>query len=739
MTLQGEKTFKDSIRKLKTTDPKHPDTWNPNYQDLINNDVYLKDYADTLQSSVDEIDQELDELRESDPVEIKEAVQLYWKYSQHRTEFEMFGGTYYLRGFTEAVAGAYTVAGDDSVDVESTADLVVGDDYVIYSQDNSKRVQVRVQEILDSNRFIAEENIGETIEDGFLACSDMSISGGSAQADSGQVYFAPRIDLETQIDAQVYVRHDKGSAAVKMYYHSEQQTEWAELDLDSQEDVDGTYTDYRYTLPVREKFWLRMQAEVNDISIRNIVLVGLNVHQLVRTPEVISPEDGDSDVDATVDLKATSFAPLYSTDSRMYREFKVIEKGGDWHNPEIHETEDADHKEVSLDPDKWYVWDCRDRTDSGEYSAWMGAQEFSTADIYVAKPSNISPAHQETDVPEQPVLEAESTSIEGASGTHIETEFRIKDDGGVVIYAGSETESDLLTHTVDEGYLEEGEKTYTWQHRQKYKIDGGGEIWSDWSDETEFTTEASFSPDMSDPENVGTEFGGGFAVSERVDKNGNPYILVCSGWEGDSWHRECDSNGDADQGGDGQMNWAANDDVVGADHDSDGQSNYEAMKEHHGTQNSPVVNFIENYVNGYNDGQGLGGYKDWYVPAQASTDDFEIYNTCGFGWGAVTEDESELADIFMYLLQGRDTNRDQQDAACYENDETEIDSGLFKFFESRPDNEEEGEHAFDADYYWSSTEDGSNGRDLAFHLGHQGTGAKSSNAYRVRAVRRVYI
>lgn len=41
--LQGEASFKDYLRKLQTTDPKHPDTWNPNYQDLINNDVYLKD------------------------------------------------------------------------------------------------------------------------------------------------------------------------------------------------------------------------------------------------------------------------------------------------------------------------------------------------------------------------------------------------------------------------------------------------------------------------------------------------------------------------------------------------------------------------------------------------------------------------------------------------------------------------------------------------------------------------
>lgn len=43
--------FKTFLRKLETTDPKHPDTWNPNYQDLINNDVFLKLFADEVSAA----------------------------------------------------------------------------------------------------------------------------------------------------------------------------------------------------------------------------------------------------------------------------------------------------------------------------------------------------------------------------------------------------------------------------------------------------------------------------------------------------------------------------------------------------------------------------------------------------------------------------------------------------------------------------------------------------------------
>jgi hypothetical protein len=46
--LSGVAVFKALLRQLETTDPKHPDTWNPNYQTLINNDVFLKAFADEV-------------------------------------------------------------------------------------------------------------------------------------------------------------------------------------------------------------------------------------------------------------------------------------------------------------------------------------------------------------------------------------------------------------------------------------------------------------------------------------------------------------------------------------------------------------------------------------------------------------------------------------------------------------------------------------------------------------------
>ncbi len=44
--LTGTPVYQNHVRQLETTDPSHPGTWNPNYQALINNDVFLKARSD---------------------------------------------------------------------------------------------------------------------------------------------------------------------------------------------------------------------------------------------------------------------------------------------------------------------------------------------------------------------------------------------------------------------------------------------------------------------------------------------------------------------------------------------------------------------------------------------------------------------------------------------------------------------------------------------------------------------
>lgn len=46
--LTGTASYVNVLRQLESTDPAHPNTWNPNYQALINNDVFLKALVERL-------------------------------------------------------------------------------------------------------------------------------------------------------------------------------------------------------------------------------------------------------------------------------------------------------------------------------------------------------------------------------------------------------------------------------------------------------------------------------------------------------------------------------------------------------------------------------------------------------------------------------------------------------------------------------------------------------------------
>ncbi len=237
----------------------------------------------------------------------------------------------------------------------------------------------------------------------------------------------------------------------------------------------------------------------------------------------------------------------------------------------------------------------------------------------------------------------------------------------------------------------------------------------------------------------GMPYGGGFYVSTFLDKDGAEYHLIVSGADGDSVLREASSTGVPDSGGNGQMNWRSdnNDLVVPDSHSTDGKYNTDTAMDWIQEQvdaeakvwtEFPIFNFIR-YLNDEN----MGGYDDWYIPAQASTTNFPIYDDCVDGWGGVGENESEIAALFGYLLGGQDTNRNWQDAECYDNTLDEPPEHLQKFF-----NDFAGEQQFDPGRYWSSTESGALARRLAFFDGAQLANAKSTSTGRVRAVRRVY-
>ena len=109
--------FSETLRELQTTDPAHPDTWNPNYLALLGNDHWLRAQILNNQSRVDD-------LLGSDSVSITDQLDALVRHGAQRVYTER---REQVATFTITSA----VGGDDSIDLESTAGVEPGQHYFI--------------------------------------------------------------------------------------------------------------------------------------------------------------------------------------------------------------------------------------------------------------------------------------------------------------------------------------------------------------------------------------------------------------------------------------------------------------------------------------------------------------------------------------------------------------------------------------------------------------------------------
>ena len=163
--ITGTPTFQDHVRQLETTDPRHPDTWNPNYQVLINNDAYLKAAIESTGLSVDEVAERVGALEETSNVSVQRAVTLDWLYRDNRIAFELWAPGFTLIDAIDTPI-LQAVAGDDSVDVQSTAQLRPGEFYVLSDAEGSLLIQCVT--VLSENRIRVASNLTRGFAGGVL-------------------------------------------------------------------------------------------------------------------------------------------------------------------------------------------------------------------------------------------------------------------------------------------------------------------------------------------------------------------------------------------------------------------------------------------------------------------------------------------------------------------------------------------------------------------------------------------
>lgn len=247
----------------------------------------------------------------------------------------------------------------------------------------------------------------------------------------------------------------------------------------------------------------------------------------IRPPTAISPLDGDSGVIATPDLQATEYAPVYSNDQRVHRQFQLDLEGENFVNPIREVYVNADNWIVSPDlsdyPGGTFVWRCRDESDIGDVSQWSEPQTFSVSDAYVRTPS-VSVQQDGTKALRAPIISASAFNVFGSPDTHLNTDWEIvRVSDGVVVWSSYSNSVDLESIQVPEQQL-----TISTEYKFRVKYNSSTYGSSAWGSTIKTTVSYYIKTPVITTNDTGVEFSDHLAFIENYDPSLN-YIVTVSG------------------------------------------------------------------------------------------------------------------------------------------------------------------------------------------------------------------
>ena len=465
------------------------------HRQLAERTDFLKARLATAQGDLDTIDDRLQVVEASDVGAFGRAVPLAWGYSDQGFAFELFATGAVWRDM-DPVDVVETIAGDESVDVVSTADLQPGATYVI-SNGGVTLETVVVDRILTPRRFRAAAPLSVSLAGGKLGRSSWDIRAGYAIARDGDLFYSRPLDvLRFHAVGRLVIRRDTGSGVLTVAYRATGGGPWTPAILTSTaQRVDGA-RDEEYAIGIGGIIDVRVAcaAGPTDGSVRIDHMVVFTPpragYEPVATPVNVGPADGATAIGERPTLSASPFRSLYGV-AQATAQFRVTR------DPSgatiVHDSGALGAVQSyavpggALTANSSYFWQARYKDADGVWSAWSTPTGFSTGAVfaYVARPMNIAPGDGSTSASTAPALQASAFSAAGGPDSHIASQWQVSvaPHFAALIHDSGETAMGLTSQHVPAGMLG-GQQTYYWRVRYK----GAALGWSEWSAPTSFTT-----------------------------------------------------------------------------------------------------------------------------------------------------------------------------------------------------------------------------------------------------------
>ena len=243
----------------------------------------------------------------------------------------------------------------------------------------------------------------------------------------------------------------------------------------------------------------------------------------VIKPEGVKPADGEEEVGEDVLLEANDFDTVGEEDTHVASQWRIIDDaesivvfdtnqteeyltsipvGSEMRVPETAEFWDSahgsDYKGLQYG-NKKYRYQVRYKGEILGWSEWSDSKEFTTKEKFTDEIE--TPTGESLDgavnVSNTPTLESSSFVAKYYDNEeHKASQWRVIDEvGGSTVYDSGETEEDLTSHTLPEGYIDSGFTTHSYQVRHKGSYSG----WSEWSDKVTFETAGVEKPSTISP------------------------------------------------------------------------------------------------------------------------------------------------------------------------------------------------------------------------------------------------
>lgn len=244
--------------------------------------AYLARRMETVREQADN----MDDVSLSLAGAMRKLIPLSWRYAGTTFAYELFTDSVNMRDPVR-VALLKEIAGDESIDVDDSSQLIVGNTYIIADRDGGNPETVEILDILTPRRVRCTKLLQISRLDGIITTSNLVIENGAGIANYPFLYLSNPVDVLVGAEyGLLHVRREiiPGTGSVE----AEIDGEWLDCPLEEVRQYED-YQDDTYLIPARE-LRLRVRYTLSAYPGKFYSLVLAPVTEIVWIENILCPE-----------------------------------------------------------------------------------------------------------------------------------------------------------------------------------------------------------------------------------------------------------------------------------------------------------------------------------------------------------------------------------------------------------------------------------------------------------------